>query len=132
MYLCVCALVSEMCVRAFLRVYNIWNERVKITFKLIASNKFDITNKVCNKCKVIKQITSFDKKKSKYKECNSSKVKCEYCSSIISFSGLRGHIKNSHKDIDLVKGIETEYYKYYIIFSKLKAKGIDIDKLLEE
>ena len=27
---------------------------------------------------------------------------------------------------------EPEYYKYYIIVSKLKFKGIDIDKLLEE
>ena len=55
--------------------------------------KFDITNKVCNKCNVIKQITSFEKK-SICKECSSSKVKCEYCcSSIISFSRLRGHIK---------------------------------------
>ena len=27
---------------------------------------------------------------------------------------------------------ESEYYKYYLIYCKLKAKGIDIDKLLEE
>ena len=74
------------------------------------------------------------------KERNSTKVKCEYCPSIISFSGLRGHIKNSHKNIDLARGIypakeikeESEYYKYYLIYCKLKAKGIDIDQLLEE
>ena len=38
-----------------------------------ANIKFDITNKVCSKCKAIKQITSFDKKKSNSKECNSKK-----------------------------------------------------------
>ena len=27
---------------------------------------------------------------------------------------------------------ESEYHKYYIIYCKLKAKGIDIDNLLEE
>ena len=44
-------------------------------------------------------------------------------------------MKNSHKDIDLTGGFhakeESEYYKYYIIYCKLLAKGIDIDKLLE-
>ena len=30
------------------------------------------------------------------------------------------------------KSKESEYYKSYLILSKLKAKGIDIDKLLEE
>ena len=89
--------------------------------------KFDITNKICNRCNVIKQITCFDKKNSICKECNSTKVKCEYCPSIISFRGLRGHIKNSHKIIDLSGGIhpakeikeESEYYKYYLIYCKL-------------
>ena len=49
-------------------------------------------------------------------------------------------MKNSHKELDLARGIhpvkeikeESEYYKYCLIFCKLKAKGIDIDKLLEE
>ena len=67
--------------------------------------KFDITNKICNRCRVIKQITSFDKKKSICKECNSTKVKCEYCTSMLSFSGLKGHIKNSHKEINLHRGV---------------------------
>ena len=90
--------------------------------------------------------------KSICKDCNSTKVKCEYCPSILSLSGLRSHIKNSHKNIDLTKGIhpirkpawhftdrvrsqikeESEYYKYFLLYCKLKAKGIDIDKLLEE
>ena len=51
---------------------------------------------------------------------------------------MRGHIEKSHKAIDLPKGIhsdketkeEPEYYKYYLRVSKLKTKGIDIDKLL--
>ena len=30
------------------------------------------------------------------------------------------------------KSNESEYYKSYLILSKLKARGIDIDKLLEE
>ena len=102
--------------------------------------KIGITNKICNKCKVIKQITCFEKKKSICKEYNSTKVKCEYYPSINSFSGLRSHVKNSHKDIDLAMGIhpsieikeESEYYKFYLIYCKLKAKGIDTDKLLEE
>ena len=115
--------------------------------------KLDVTNKICNRCRVMKPITCFDKKKAICKECNSTKVKCEYCPSIIILSGLRSHIKNSHKDIDLAGGInlrrgsalgspssftdkeikkESEYYKYYLINCKLKAKGIDIDKLLEE
>ena len=55
--------------------------------------KIDITHKVCNRGRVIKQITSFDKKKSICKECNSTKVKCEHCTSILSFSGLKGKIK---------------------------------------
>ena len=96
--------------------------------------KFDITNKICNKCRVIEQITCFDKKKSIY---NSIKVKCEYCTSAFSFSGLGSHIKSSHEDRDLAKGVhplteESEYYKYYLLYCKLKAKGIDIDKLLAE
>ena len=41
-----------------------------------ANINFDITSKVCNKCKVIKQITSFDKKKSICKEFNSKMVSC--------------------------------------------------------
>ena len=54
------------------------------------------------------------------------------------------HIKIYHKNIDLAGGInlrsrfpdkevkeESEYYKYHLIYCKLKAKGIDIDKLLE-
>ena len=99
--------------------------------------KLDRTNKICNRCRVTKQITCFDKKKSICKECNST-IKCEYCPSTISFSGLRSHIKNSHKDIDLSGGInigikeESEYYKYYLIYCKSKGRGIDIDKLLEE
>ena len=88
----------------------------------------------------MQQITCFDKKKSIWKESNSTKVSCEYYSSIFSFSGLRSHIKKCHKDMDLPKSIhsdteikeEPEYYKYYLIVSKLKAIGVDIDKLLEE
>ena len=53
--------------------------------------KLDITNKVFNKCNVIKQMTSFDKKKS-CEECNPKKNNCEKWPSIISFSGLRSHI----------------------------------------
>ena len=69
--------------------------------------KIDITHKICNRCRVIKQITSFDKKKSICKECNSTKVKCEYCTSILSFSGLKGKIKNSHKEIILPRGVDS-------------------------
>ena len=58
-----------------------------------ANVKFDVTNKVCNKCKVTKQIISFDKKKSVCLECNSKTVNCKYFSSIISFCVLKSHIK---------------------------------------
>ena len=107
---------------------------------------------------------------------------------IFSFTGIKGHIKKAHKDIDFPGGVystkelestkkmkpvneffksnlidgeawskthksdsidksnqidgeacskthkfnETEYYKSYLILAKSKAKGIDIDKLLEE
>ena len=91
------------------------NPKPKPTY---ANIKFDITNKVCNKCKDIKQITSFDITKSICKECTSKTVNCEYCSSIISFSGLRSYLKNILQN--------------YILVLKLKAKGIDIEKLLEE
>ena len=64
------------------------------------NNKIDLTNKVCNRCGVVKQITSFDKKKSICKEYNSTKVKCEYCTSVLSFSGLKAHMKKSHKEKD--------------------------------
>ena len=37
--------------------------------------KFDMTNKICRRGRVIKQITCFDKKKSISKEFNSTKVK---------------------------------------------------------
>ena len=102
--------------------------------------KFGITNKICNRCRVIKQITCFDKKKSICKECISTKVKCEYCPSIISFSGLKSHRRKSHQNIDLTGGIhpakeikvESEYYKYYLVYCKLKAKGKDLYKLLKE
>ena len=57
------------------------------------TNKIDLTNKVCNGCGVVKQITSFDKKKARCKECSSTKVKCVYCSSIFSFCEIKGHIK---------------------------------------
>ena len=155
--------------------------------------KFDITIKSCNNCKVLKQITSFKKKKSKCKESNSSKVSCEYCASITTFSGLKGHIKKFHAEEVIPRGVysaneikpvseiirskfledkiistfesnsalaskdkcnffedksnsmdksnffedqgtfsadnpvETNYYEYYLIFSKLIAQGIDID-----
>ena len=45
------------------------------------------------------------KKKAICKECNAAKVKCEYCFSIISFSGLKGHMKNFHKQVDLFRGV---------------------------
>ena len=97
--------------------------------------EFDLTYKICNRCRVIKQKTCFDKKKSICKECNSTKVICEYSPSIISFSGLRSHIKNALKTIDLTKVIhpleeESEYYKFYLKYCKLIAKVVDIDKLL--
>ena len=99
-----------------------------------------MTNKICHKCTVINQLKSFDKKKAICKEYNSTKFKCEYYTSTVSFSGLRSHIKNSHKEIDLAKRIhpikeikeESEYYKYHLIYCKLKNKGINIYKLLEE
>ena len=69
------------------------------------NNRIDITNKICNRCTVIKVITCFDKKKALCKECNSTKVRCEYCSSIYSFSGLKGRIKKSHKELNLPRGV---------------------------
>ena len=127
-------------------------------------------------CRVIKEITCFDEKKAICKECNSRKVRCEYLSSMYSFSGLKGHIKKSHKEIylpsvysakeeacftDEIKTVvefiksnpkygegavspgtltwsethksdEPDYYKCYIMICKLKAKGIDVDKFLED
>ena len=127
-----------------------------------------ISQKNCNRSGVIKQITFFDKKKSICNKCNSTKVKCEYWTSLLSLSGLKGHIKNSHKEINLPRGVysvnvlesfskikpvnefiksnaidgeawtkshksnEPEYHKCCRIVSKLIAKGVDIDKLLEE
>ena len=38
------------------------------------------------------------------KKCNSIKLKCEYCSFIISFSWLKGHIKRCLEDIVLIRG----------------------------
>ena len=73
-----------------------------IVYLILKSNL--ISNKIYKKCKVIKQITCFDKKKSVCKECNSSKVKCEYCS-VISFSGMMGHVKRFHEDIDLPRAV---------------------------
>ena len=74
------------------------------------------------------------------RECNSTKINCEYCPSIISFSGIRSQRKNSRKNIDLTevfhpakeKKEESEHYKYYLKFCKLNVKGIDKAKLLEE
>ena len=57
------------------------------------NNKIDLTNKVCHRYGVAKQITSFDKKKAICNKCNSTKVRCEYCSSIFSFNWTKGHIK---------------------------------------
>ena len=39
------------------------------------------------------------------KECNSTKVMCEYCPSMINFDRLRSHMKNFHEKIDLAGGI---------------------------
>ena len=130
------------------------------------------------------------------KECNSTKVKFGNCTSILSLSGLKDHIKSSHKEKILPRGVysvnvlesvnkikpvndfikpnpfdgeawskthksdsidgeawskthksnktdgeawskthqsnESKYYKSYLILSKLIAKCIDIDNLLEE
>ena len=55
----------------------------------------------CNKCKVIKHIIDFDINKCTSKDCNASKLKCERCSSIVIFSGLRGHTKIVHPKVDL-------------------------------
>ena len=41
------------------------------------NNKIYLTNEVCNRCGVVKQITSFDKKKAICKEFNSTKVRYE-------------------------------------------------------
>ena len=59
---------------------------------------------------------------------------------LLLVSGGNESYKNFQKDIDLRKGIhsdkkikeETEYYKYYLIDSKIEAKGVAIDKILEE
>ena len=44
-------------------------------------------------------------KKAICKECNSTKVSCKYCSSIFSFSGIKGHIKKAHKEIIFPRGV---------------------------
>ena len=51
--------------------------------------------RICIKCMVIKHIIDSDKNKYTCKDCNASKIKCEHCSSNVSFSGLRVHIKKS-------------------------------------
>ena len=43
----------------------------------------------------------FDINKYTCKDCSASKVKCEHCSSIVSFSGLRGHINRVHPEVYL-------------------------------
>ena len=93
------------------------------TYRVNQTNiKFDITNKICNKCKVIKQITSFDKKKSVCKECNSRKVNSENCSFVNSFSGLRSHIESSHRDIDLAVKLEARNIIRIKFLKKLRDK----------
>ena len=47
------------------------------------------------------------KKKSICKECNSSKVRCEYCSTNFSFSRLKGHIRRFLEDIVLPRGVDS-------------------------
>ena len=67
--------------------------------------KFDLTNKAFNRCRVIKEITCFVKKKAICKECNATKVKCEHFTAIISFSWLKGHIKKFHEETNLPRGV---------------------------
>ena len=87
----------------------------------LLETKFEITNKFFNRCRVIKRITSFDQKKSLCNECNSTKVKCEYCTSLLSFSGLKGHIKNSYKEINLLSGV----YSVNVLESINKIKPVN-------
>ena len=53
----------------------------------------DMSSRACHKCNVIKYITDFDLKKPYVRNVILSKIKCEYCSSIIDFSGLKSHFK---------------------------------------
>ena len=71
--------------------------------------KIDTTNKACNRRGVIKEIICFDKKKAICTKCNATKMKCEYCTSIISFSWLKGHMKNFHEEINLTRGVYSVY-----------------------
>ena len=43
------------------------------------------------------------KKKAICKKCNSTKARCDYCSSIFVFSGIKGHI--AHKETDFPRGV---------------------------
>ena len=96
---------------------------------------------------VIKRITSFDKKKSIWKECNSRKVRCEYCSSIFRFSRLKCHIKRFLEDIVLPSSVDSiretasqingikpvnEFIESEFLEDQGNSIHIDIDKLLEE
>ena len=47
----------------------------------------DLTPRQCKKCKDCKS-NKFDMNKYTCKECNAIEVKCEFCSSSVTFSGL--------------------------------------------
>ena len=70
------------------------------------------------------------------KDCNAIKIKCDCCSSIVSFSGLKSHIKRVHPKTGLHR---AGYFnkeagcscKCFFLSSKFEASGIDIDELIE-
>ena len=92
--------------------------------------------RVGNEIKIIKHILDFDINKYTCNDFNANKVKCEHCSSVGSFIGLKGQMKRVHSKVDLPK---SGYFnkkpgcscKCCFLFSKLEASGIDIDEQIE-
>ena len=97
---------------------------------------------------------------SKYtcRSCNSAKVNCPYCASVVRYDGIRAHVKKQHTDVDIPKGFsrnlsektinpswesktvrplvisqteESCSCKYYNFVSFLINNGLNIEKVKE-
>ena len=53
----------------------------------------EVLTRCCNKCNYIKPLNNFDEGKYTCRSCNSAKVNCPYCNSVVRYDGIRAHVK---------------------------------------
>ena len=74
----------------------------------------EVLTRCCNKCNYIKPLNNFDEGKYTCRSCTSAKVNCPYCTSVVSYDGIRAHVKKQHPDIELTRGFSRNLQSRFL------------------